>query len=377
MDYCSTTQPACYGVAYNVPNGFCYLKNSSIVNGVLGTDTSTHSALVAPVSQLAAADTSCPFDDGSIHNATNGMGFDIHCGENIQGGDFCPAGTNATCPWHATSLSDCMNKCSTSHPLCSAVAFNADMEDGYANCYPKSNLAGASFATGQTWITHSAVASITNITVDCVDNANITATNNKEFGLQCNQYRAGNDITVYHEVSLQKCAENCATYSGNQCVAVVFDGNMELGWENCYLKNATGTPLYNSTATFALVTGVKSGSSSGSSSSSPAGSKASSHSKLWVVGLVIGLIIVIALVAALAIVWRRRSAMSANRGQPADLPIYEAGYQHDMGTGMSVKSGSARSDVKEMDVVPAELADTQLPQEMGVGSKRSSVQKYT
>jgi hypothetical protein len=382
MDYCSTTTPACYGIAYNVPDGFCYLKNSSVVGTTTTTDSSTHSAFVTPFSQLLAADTSCPFDDNSAQNATNGMEFDVHCGKDIKGGDFCPTGTNATCPWHAASLSDCMNLCSASHPLCSAVSYNADMLEGYANCYPKSNVASAQFVTGEAWITHSAVATITNITVNCANNANITASNNKEFSLQCNQNRAGNDITVYHDVSLQKCAETCATYTNNQCVAVIFDGDMELGWENCYLKSGTGTPLYNSTATFALMTGVKdttsSGSSSSSSSSSSSGSKSSSHNKAWIAGLVVGLIVLLALIIGIAIVWRRRSAGARHMGAGADMQDPKNEYQYAITPETSVRPLSSDSTAKQMNLyTPVELADTQMPHEIGSGSKRSSLQKYT
>jgi hypothetical protein len=377
MEQCSTAHPACYGIAYNIPNGFCYLKNSSVVGTSFDTtDKSTHSALVTPVTQLTAGDTSCPFGDQTTQQTSNGMEFEVHCGKDMQGGDYCPGGNNATCPWHATSLSDCMGKCSTAHPLCTGVSFNADMDEGYANCYPKNNLATAGFVSGESWVTHSAVAAISNITTNCADNANITATNNKEFGLQCNQNRAGNDITVYHEVSLQKCAENCATYTGSQCLAVIFDGNMELGWENCYLKSATGIPAYNSTATFALITGVKDVSSSGSSSKK-------SSSKAWIAGLVVGLIVLLALIVALAIIWRRRNAMAAGMRKSVNGPVEESEYQQAVGPmqyekgghGMSIQTGSSGSTSKEVFVAPVELADTQMPHELGIASKRSSMHK--
>jgi hypothetical protein len=380
MDYCSTVHPACYGISYNIPSGFCYLKNSSVVGTDFDTtDKSTNSAMVTPIAQLTAADTSCPFGDQTTQQTSNGMEFQIHCGKDVQGGDYCPNGTTASCPWHAKSLSDCMGKCSTSHPLCTGVSFNADMEEGYANCYPKSDLATAGFVTGESWITHSAIATIKNITTDCTNNAKITASTNKVFGLQCNQNRAGNDITVYHEVSLQKCAENCATYTGSTCVGIVFDGDMELGWANCYLKNATGTPAYNSTATFALVDGVKDASSP---SGSPSTKSKKSSSKAWIAGLVIGLIILLALIAALVIIWRRRNAMTAVR-QSANGPEDEAEYQQAVdpiqngrgGPFMSVRSGSSESLGKEMYATPFELADTQLPHELGITSKRSSVAK--
>jgi hypothetical protein len=143
------------------------------------------------------------------------------------------------------------------------------------------------------------------------------------FGLECNENRAGNDLTVYHEVSLQNCINNCATYSGNQCVGVIFDGNMELGWENCYLKSATGTPLYNSTAVFALATGAK-GTSSGSQGSSSSSSR--SASKAWIAGAVVAAIVVVALIAGF-VIWRKRRMNRARAVQPPKGPVTEAGYQ--------------------------------------------------
>jgi hypothetical protein len=195
----------------------------------------------------------------------------------------------------------------------------------FKNNFAKDGLIASSYTI------HSAVSQIQNITTKCTESGKITAANTNVFSLQCNQNRAGNDLSIYHEVSLQKCVDNCATYDGGKCVGVIFDGNMELGYENCYLKQGAGTPLYNSTAVFALGTGTKDTSpSSSSSSSSPSasGSRSSSSgggSKAWVAGPVVAVILVLALLAAFFI-WRKKRA-TARAGQMGHGPVVEAGHQ--------------------------------------------------
>jgi hypothetical protein len=133
--HCSLHSPLCYGVSYNFNDSHCYLKNSSVVGATIkGDDTVTHSALVSPTSQFNALDSTCPFTDSSTQKTNDGMSFKISCGKDINGGDYCPPSTNSSCPVHASSLSDCMNQCSSSHPLCTAVTYNPGMENGYANC---------------------------------------------------------------------------------------------------------------------------------------------------------------------------------------------------------------------------------------------------
>jgi hypothetical protein len=135
MRHCSTHSPKCYGISYNFNDAHCYLKNASVVGTTVnGNDKVTHSALVAPTSQLTALDSTCPFSDSAIAKANNGMPFQVHCGKDISGGDYCPPSTNSSCPVHATSLSDCMEQCSDSHPLCTGVSFDPGMDNGYANC---------------------------------------------------------------------------------------------------------------------------------------------------------------------------------------------------------------------------------------------------
>jgi hypothetical protein len=269
-----------------------------------------------------------------------------------------------------------MNLCSKSHPLCTGVSFNPDMQKGYANCYPKSsysNSAQTGSGSGQSWITHSAVATVSNITAQCKDGSAITTSNNIAFTLQCNQNRPGNDLSVYHEESLERCAETCATYTGNTCVGVLFDGKMELGWENCYLKNATGTPAYNSTATFARLTGTgaggdeggsEGGGSSGSSGSADSTSKPKRHSVLVPV-VVVCVLVGVALIAGLAFWWWRRRARRAAAMKGQQHRIHEIDSDATVGKqtlGVPGKNGIVMVEKTQ----PAELSGSQVP-ELGNG----------
>lgn len=216
------------------------------------------------------------------------------------------------------------------------------MPSRFKNNFAKAGLVTASYTT------HSAVFQLQNITTNCTEDSNVIAANTNIFRMGCNQNRAGNDLagSPYHEVSLQKCIDNCATYDGSKCVGVIYDGNMELGYENCYLKSTAGVPIYNSTALFALSTGKKdatatssssssgsastsgssSGASSGSSSATDSGkSSGGSGSKAWVAGIVVAVIVILSIVAGI-IIWRRRKATAA-AALAGHGPIVEAGHQ--------------------------------------------------
>ncbi|KAF2432734.1 hypothetical protein EJ08DRAFT_608515 [Tothia fuscella] len=371
MGSCSTARPRCYGVTYNFNTGRCYFKTNTVIGATtFRQSTNDHSALVTPALQLDNTNTAGPSSDQSTSITDNGMVFRISCGKDVTGGDYCPPSSNSsTCPWHASSLTDCMNQCSLSHPLCTGVSYNPDMLMGYANCYPKNNFAKAGFSVNSGWVTHSAVAENANLPMKCTDKDTIMAGKDQNFTLQCNQNRAGNDISIYHETSLQKCVETCATYSagGNTCLGIVFDASLELGWENCYLKGAVGTPLYNTTAAFALMTGVKDTSSSNDKSHGSGGG-GGGGSKAWIAGVVIGVLAITIFIAAF-IFWRRRqhtgkSAVINGQEKPflGNAPLVEAGYQDHCANTSTPRETIAKE--------PVELANTQMIAELG--SRRGS-----
>lgn len=282
--------------------GACWLKNSGALNATMIDDVATHNAVISPSSQLTNTDTTCPYTNGSTQTTDNGLAMQISCNLEIENESYCPQ-NSTSCPWHATSLSDCMDLCSKAHPLCTAVSYNPGMRAGYSNCYPKNEVAGDLILTNNsTVIFHSAVTAIGNLTTTCKDDAIVSSSNGEQFTTSCDQYRPGSDLTVYHETNITKCMDTCVTYTKGDCIGVVFDPDMGLGWENCFLKSATGTPLYNTTAIFARL--------SNSTASSGTASK-STKSKAWIAGPVIGGIIVLVLVGVAALfVSRRRKRQS-------------------------------------------------------------------
>ncbi|KAI9726408.1 MAG: hypothetical protein M1834_009036 [Cirrosporium novae-zelandiae] len=320
MDYCSTYQPLCYGIAYNIPNGKCYLKNSSLTADTV-SENITHSA-IANATQLESYDTTCPYTDSSIQNTTAATGdlpFQIYCGKDMENSDYEPTNVNYS-PYHADSLQECMQLCAESHPLCYAVSWNPDMEQGFANCYPK-NAVGSMTNRNSGYVCHTAVAQLASVGQSCTNNATYTATSSSEFLVTCNSNIAGNDLNAVHATSISNCIETCNTTSA--CVAIAYDSTLADGFQNCYLKNAT-TAIPTSSTNFSSAVLTKSSSSSSSASSSSASSSNSSSSsgssKAWIAGPVIGAVAVVALVGVLGFCRRRRRSRRA-AGQGAEAAV--------------------------------------------------------
>jgi hypothetical protein len=84
---------------------------------------------------------------------------------------------------------DCMDLCSKAHPLCTAVSYNPGMLAGYSNCYPRNEVASDLVLTSNsTVIFYSAVATITNITTACTNDAVVVSRNGEMLTTQCDQY---------------------------------------------------------------------------------------------------------------------------------------------------------------------------------------------
>jgi len=123
----------------------------------------------------------------------------------------------------------------------------------------------------------------------------------KNFTIGCLQGRTGaNNITAYHESSIDNCIAACASYSGEggECKGVTFDYSMDFGFLNCYLLNGTGTTDMGMKSMYAEYVGK----ATASSSSPPPGS---SKSKAWIAGPVIGAVLLI--LAVLGLLWWRRN----------------------------------------------------------------------
>ncbi|KAK3081183.1 hypothetical protein LTS18_009328 [Coniosporium uncinatum] len=326
MDQCATSQIPCYGVTFDTSSGACALKteNTSIDDGV--SDPTRHSAL-ARASELTNDNTACGYNDGSIQTSANGLNFRIDCNHDSVGNDYAPWNFPSW-PLHANSFADCMDSCSKSHDYCAGVAWNPGMESGYSNCFPKIPAFVNAPRTNSN-IAHLAIAQPPNLNNTCQDSGTHVASNRKQFTISCNQDRVATNIAVYHDTSLENCAETCATYNSGNCTAVVFDANMEKGYENCYLKAGNGVPNRNSDFLVAILSDELAKENNGTveDGKRPKNSNNSSHgvSAGMIAGLVFGGVAFIAILVAILVWWRKRQAKAR---RTSSLPP-EAGYIKD------------------------------------------------
>ena len=334
MEHCSTYRPLCYGVSYATDTGDCEFKDKPEVSlNNLTSDSNANSA-IAHAAQLASPrNLSCPFSPNSYQYTTAGQQFEILCNLDMPYGDYLT--TNAPYRHHADSLQECMEFCSTSHPLCVGVAWNPDLQAGYVNCFLK-NSQGTPSAPKNSTI-HSALSRNAGRNISCPADRiypTIIDRNGKSFEISCNSGRLGGSNTSYHDNSFDGCISTCATNTSQNCLGVVYDGSLQGGYLNCYLFNATGEPTSIANFTYALFTPSKNNSTTLSESSS---------SKAWIAGAVIGAVLLIASLVA-SFLWprRKRSAMAKNLTTVYDSTDYnQLGKKpHDTGSHIPYKADS-------------------------------------
>ncbi|KAF2088556.1 hypothetical protein K490DRAFT_64604 [Saccharata proteae CBS 121410] len=324
MEQCSRLRPLCYGTSFFSETGRCFFKDSTVSGDDLTSNTTVHSA-IAQASELSptALSNVCPFPNDTVQSTDSGMQYRVLCGfdDFEKTSAFCPqenpmgevSASNTSCRyWHADTLQGCAQWCSTLHPLCLGVTFNPDMGDGFANCYPKNNLSvGLGVFQEKNGKQHFALTILNETGAACPNYQSYTSNTGGSFQLSCNQDRADNTMIAYHDNNLDSCIDTCGTSPG--CVGVVYDSNLDDGFMNCYLKNATGVPTTKANSTFALLT------SSASSTASPSRGSSSSSSA-WIAGAVIGGLAGVVLVvgAILAFTRCRRRRQSRRRSSGAD-----------------------------------------------------------
>ena len=324
-NHCSISR-MCYFAVFNNTDKNCMWSNKP-VSFTFTQDVEIDVAAVDPTTQLTVQyDTACPYANLTTVTTYNGMEAEVYCGLDNLAPDYCPTGNSSwVCPSHATSFQQCLDICSESHPLCWGIAYDPTLITGYANCYLKNSLptpdelplTGAlNTAQYNGAILHAAVVTEKNgssIPINCTNDAEINAQDGQTFVTFCNLTQLDNDLWQVHENSLQSCIDECVTYNGEKCVAVVYDPQLNNGWENCYLKNSTTVNTQSVGMTLALVS--TSSGSIPSSSGSPGGSQGSSTggSKAWIAGPVIGGIFVLVAAAYGIFWWRKRSTSSRNR----------------------------------------------------------------
>ncbi|KAF2736007.1 hypothetical protein EJ04DRAFT_511298 [Polyplosphaeria fusca] len=349
----------CGAVAFDHQGLKCYLMNSTVTTD-LGRPLANWTLGIANRTQLAPLSRDCT-NNAANQTSQNGLPFTIACGQAVQGLDVC--GTDSfDCRKHTATLADCLDHCSTLHPLCTGVTWDARMENGFQNCYPK-RAAPRQFDDARKYNknSHSAKAIIAFPTEEeCHASADgkVTASNADEFELSCNEGRYGTNVTVQHAESHSACVDACATYSGTApCQGAVFDANMDGGYENCYLKSDIGGAVGNMPGV-AFARRLN-----GTNSSDPANN--SSQSKAWIAGPVIGGIVAVVLVVGALWWWRkrrrggtRRTAIAKDGGQTEAWPEKEGWAKQELGS--------------DMMIAPAQELDSRVrPSELGTEGVRN------
>ncbi|KAH8594156.1 hypothetical protein B0O99DRAFT_712999 [Bisporella sp. PMI_857] len=283
---------ACGAVGFDSINLQCYFKTINVTAAgavsrdgwILGIANSTQ---YQPL----------PFDcmnSGQNQTAQNGLAFTVYCNQNAANLDYC-VNEAPDCRVHTSSLEQCLNFCSTMHPLCTGVAWDSILEHGYTNCYPKIATSKAfDSARAPAAGTHSAKALLEVAPDDCYLSANgTTITNNNEtFNLFCGQDRVGTNMIWHHADSLDRCIDSCVTYPNDKCFGVVFDATMVNGYENCYLKSSIGgSKPGQSGFTFAMRQNTST--KSPSDASNPTSDQKHKGSKNWIAGPAIGAVAIV------------------------------------------------------------------------------------
>ena len=300
----------------------CYLKNVSVTAEQRSSDTGVHMALAANINKKT--DNACPWANGTDHTTPNGLEFEVVCASDMTFDDYCPsngptslpARTDGVCPYHADSLEECMELCSTAQPLCQSVAYDPDMVNGYGNCYPKSAFLASGVAKSDTAMLAFG-KNLGTLSASCTNGTSSTASNKDVFEVGCANDLSGFDLAQVHAGNMSSCIDSCATYSNattGDCAAVVFDSTLQRGWQNCYLKSKTGASYSKPGTNYAVKTKNTSGQSGGSGGSSGSGGGSSdgntNHtSKAWIAGVVVGVIAALAIIGgAIWFFLRRRRA---------------------------------------------------------------------
>lgn len=184
--------------------------------------------------------------------------FTVVCGVDFPGNDM------SIIP--AVDITQCLESCAGSHPLCIGVAFEATRAHGPNNCYLKSR---AGTAVTQTYSMDGAYSAPTPESNACVNEVSpYMANGGVVFELHCGLDYAGGDLVGYHEKSLDTCMEACARY-GSGCVGVAYEASLAHGWINCYLKSQLAEPAQQAFVVYGTrVVGTSTSSSLISSTSS-------------------------------------------------------------------------------------------------------------
>lgn len=135
MNQCSMHPgKACGAAAFDSGARKCFFKNITITE--VGAVAREGWILgIANRTQYENLPTECS-NNGGKQTTKNGLDFTVYCDQIVNGFDTCPD-DSPDCRAHAESLDECVEVCSTLHPLCTGVAWDPTLQFGYLNCYPK------------------------------------------------------------------------------------------------------------------------------------------------------------------------------------------------------------------------------------------------
>lgn len=310
-------KPPCETVSFASNNNTCFLKDGNATTSALSARVGIISA-IAQAGQFTPSSLACGFNQNQIYNTSNGMQFEVNC---YRDAPCCDpdATTNSYYGWHGNSLSDCVELCSHMSPLCYGVVWDADLLNGWHNCYAKLSNISNKITTSPLSVAHVAQV-ILPVDSSCQD-GNYTS-KGRVFTKSCDNNVDGNSIGQVHTANLEDCVDYCATFqNGTQsCVSVAYQPGAADGFENCYLKSDLSTPYsqygwhaatFEGNSTSTSPAAAPSSSASSHPSSTPS-NPAKNPSHAWIAGAVVGPIIVIALLIIGIILWRRRGRRTSS-----------------------------------------------------------------
>lgn len=307
----------------------CWMTNSTLNStSQLKPDNNTHTALVHDLSIFQNLDMTCPFDNDTTHATPNGLNFDVYCDSDSSGNDLTPGstinGSAITAHYHANSLVECMDYCSTMRPKCFGVTWNPLMIGGYWNCYPKISKAMGNIVYSN--ISHFALAQFDTAFNTTCSPGTVTTSSKDTFNMTCDVGASGDIISSVYETNFEDCIDACASYtpedtSGRHCVAASYEPDGADGYENCYLMasaHTNGTRPNWRLAQLLDSSGQTVPASNGANSTGGGGG-----SKAWIAGPVIGALAAIALAVGGFLWYRKRhsSSKGENSWQQQRQPI--------------------------------------------------------
>src|SRR6187402_1307105 len=126
MNQCSTHPfQLCGAAAFDSTTFKCFFKNASVTSD--GAVTRNGWLLgIANETQLQPLSETCS-NSGQTQTAQNGLGFTVYCNQTVGGYDICPDSA-PDCRAHTNSFDECLEFCSTMHPLCTGVAWDPTLK---------------------------------------------------------------------------------------------------------------------------------------------------------------------------------------------------------------------------------------------------------